>query len=301
MFNLIFLIFSFYTQYKYETDLNLIFEDPVSMALGGDHAISMSESSPPVWNPAGGEHKTIGISHFSYFGGFVSVENAGIAGLSTENYKTSIFLSYVHSRPVEITSLIDTSLGITEDNIIVKDEKKLISLLFSGSVSCKINQKMTIGLGFHYDKQNLPDYSLSDAGLDVGFIYNIRSELCLGGVLKNFIATRMENNACDILRPTAHFSILASSEKMRYYFTVSMEYDGKKDYAIYSRSGILLYASAGLDYRISNKIHLRTGFGRYGSGFGAGIKIQKMVIDYGIRPFSNTGTTHKLAISYRLE
>ncbi len=301
MLKLLTILFAFYTQYKYSSDFVLLLEDPVNMALGGDHTVSMWSVSSPYWNPAGISEKTIGISHFSYYENFIGLENAGVSGIKSGNYMLSLFVSYLHSKPVELTELVDTALGATEGNIKVVSKERLLSFSIYGGVKRDVNHKLSVGITFHYSLQNLPDYNLNDAGIDGGLVYTLSSKIILGGKISNIIASRFENGNREILRPFMNITMLTHNDKLKYYFTASLEYDGEKDYSFFTYHDMSIHASMGMEYWLSHKIAIRAGTGRYGMALGAGLNLHRLHVDYAIRPFNNAGITHKLALSYRIE
>lgn len=301
MINLLLFLSLFYTQYKYTSELPILLEDPVSMSLGGDHTIKMWSPSAALWNPASISSKAIGLSHFSYYDNFIGLENVGISGITSNNYKIAFFLSYLHSKPIELTKLIDSALGIAENNITIVSEQQFFSLSLYSGIKRNINQNLSIGTVFHYTITRLPDYDLRVVGMDAGFLYLPSSNLSFGWKIKNLITSCLENGIKEILRPSIHFTTLAYGEKLGYYFTISSEYDGKKDYSIFTYKNTSIYASLGTEYYLSPNVSIRAGIGRYGMAFGTGIKFNKINVDYAIRPFGDIGIIHKLALYYQID
>lgn len=301
MFTPLLFIFAFYTQYKYSSDIINLLEDPVSMALGGNHSVSMWEPASAYYNPASSSKKIIGASHFSYFSNFIGVENIGISGIKSGIYTTSFYVSYIHSKPIELTQLADSQYGITDGNIVVKDKKPFQSLSAYFALQRKIKQYLSLGIDLHYITEQLPDYSIFDIGIDAGFVYTPSSFITIGGKIRNLTTARLENGSKEVLRPSFDITALTKSKKIHTYFTISSEYDKQKDYSLFAFKDLSISASLGMEYYISPRILIRAGTGNYGMGLGAGLRFKKIYVDYGIRPFHTAGITHKLALSYHIE
>ncbi len=297
-----FSLFSFYTQYKYQGDILTLFQTPVNASLGGDHVVLPDTNSYTFQNPSfAPSYRQIGISHYIYHDGFLNIESLYFAGLSEGHYTLSIFAGYIHSQPVELTSLIDTSEGAVNGNIKIQEEKAYKSVYMKTQASRKVSANTSAGLSIAFLLENLPDYNIQGLSIDAGVTYIPSPIITTGFLIKNLLSTKIENGQKEILRPAFLASVSTGFEKLKYVFTLVAEDDGAKNYALFTVNSMSVYAAVGVEYQISKKIKFRAGTGRRGITMGAGLLFNRIGVDYGIVPSGEIGMTHKLRLYYSFE
>ncbi len=296
------LLFAFYTQYSYAADLLKMFQSPFVAALGGDHVISCDSLHSPIFNPAQIQRtKQLAISHYSFHGGFLNMENIYIGGAAKKSYNFSFFLSYLHSVPIELTGLADTALGPVEDNIYVKKKDKYTALYLSAQLSYIINSRLKTGISTYFFSEHLPDYPIKGIGINTGIYVKEGDNISLGAGVKNILGIKIEKDSKDVPAPEISMGVSAAFERLHYVFTLIAEYGHAKSYGLFTNKKLTLYASFGFAYDITRHIQLRAGTGRRGLAMGAGVTPGKFLIDYAIVPSGELGFTHKLSLTYNIE
>ena len=295
-------LFSFYTQYSYSGDIFQIFQSPFVVSLGEDHAVLADSMHPLLLNPAQcSKIKQLSVSHYTYHGGFLNVENVYMGGIRGNRYNFSFFFSYVHSNPVELTELVDTTEGPVQNNIRIKERERYTLLYMSTQASYVVKNNARAGVSMTVFKEKLPDYPVNGFGIDAGITGRENERIYWGVAFKNLLGAKIENGSTEILKPRVHAGVSVKFSKFSYVFTLVGEYDGPKSYALFSSKNVSLYAAFGFNLPISKHVELRAGTGRRGITMGAGLIFKKLLIDYAIVPLQEIGFTHKLSLTYNFE
>lgn len=124
---------------------------------------------------------------------------------------------------------------------------------------------------------------------DIGGIAELTPELSFGAHIYNFSQSTISSDTQERV-PTLIRLGLAYAPTEAFTLVVEGEKDVDTDPDI----------KLGIQYQLIEKLHLRTGFSGFSNthSFGAGLTLNKFVIDYGVKIDRDLGSTHNFGISF---
>lgn len=243
------------------------------------------------WNPAGVARHTgseFAFMHNQWFQD-VSLEYAAFCFDYMKNvFGLSLTLSQVAN--------LERREGPTENPISYFDEHDL-SLGFSWSG--RINDKLDLGISTKFLYEKIDFSSATGLGFDLGGIYQLRTNIQLGGAILN-LGSKMKFEQENFNLPTRYkigAAYLGHEKHFNGDFILSMDLVKPNDND--------LKVHLGGEYTYKEKFTLRSG---YQIGYddknislGLGLKIKKYVIDYAFVPFSSDlGNSHRISVNLKL-
>ncbi len=254
-------------------------------------------------NPANMESgKNILFNYSSLYSGLATYN---FFGFSKENFiggntDLGISLAIITSSDIKYTALIDSSRGVTEGNIYVRDRLTFRSTLFSAAFA-RNWRSMRLGVKVKVFNENLGVMSGTGFGIDAG-AYLKKGPMSAGVVLKDITGTPIVWSS---RREYIYPSIEAGATYLiKNHILVGTQFDilfeGRGASASYSLGAVSLDPHFGFEYRFGKASGIRAGINRGRMTFGAGFQFKKLIFNYGYISHSNLGSTNKFSLAINL-
>ncbi len=281
---------------KYRGEVFLLLRDPISTSLGNlgvSYPLSPGTSFlNPSLTPFLPSH--LYLTHYEMYNGFISLENIYLKLPYFENI--SILFSHLHSQPIEVTELIDNSLGISEGNVEIIGKHQFKFSLFNLSFGREVNENSLFGLNIKIFRESFSDYFENGTGVDIGYQYHYDKTLNIGIVLRDALFTLLKGNSIESISPSISFGLTKETQKLLLSLEADIFTDGPYPGAIINVGKVTMDIKAGAQYKPKENLSIRLGFYRGYINAGAGIQFGKFQLDYSITPNPELYITHKVGI-----
>ena len=285
---------------KYKGEVFTLFSDARSLSMG-ETGVSYAQGINSIyWNPATLEFVNNGFSvgHSEYYEGLVRVEHfAMVRQKGFKDIPLGLMLNYIHSKPVELTSLEDETLGVEEGNIKVTGSAaySFVSLYLSGSFH--ITGNLMAGINLKFSRENLYSMKEIGVGVDAAF-YTEQDLLSYGFVIRDIIFSPFKKDTgYESVYPSFWLGCSARLKRSRIVAEMEIHTDGKYEGAILSYRDFSGDVHIGMEYLLSRNISLRGGFSRGRITAGAGLNFSRFSVDYAIYPHTDLGLNHKITLT----
>ena len=216
------------------------------------------------------------------------------AGLAQLNQSTALFayqtiFDFSPFNTVSAGAVIPTKIGTAGVGVYRFGDELFNSQMLSGMISHQVGI-MSLGLRANYLQFNIEGFGRKAVLIaDIGGIAVLSEDLTFGAQITNF--TQSSISASEDERVPTIINIGLSyqpNEELR----IAME--GEKDV------DLTVDLKFGIEYKILEKITVRTGFALNSEthSFGAGIKLNYFLFDYGIKMSRYLGNNHNLGLIF---
>lgn len=216
------------------------------------------------------------------------------AGIIESNQTSALFayrtiFDFTPFNTVSAGIVVPTKIGPTGISVFRFGDDEFNSQMLSGIFSHQISI-VSIGLRANYLQFNIDGFGRKAIFIgDIGAIARVSDELSFGVQITNFSQSSISDE--DQERVPTIINIGFSYEPTSDLF-ITLE--GEKDVDLEAD------LKMGLEYKILDKVFVRTGFtidaGTH--SFGAGIELEKFFLDYGIKVDQFLGNNHNLGLVY---
>ncbi len=281
---------------KYRGEVFLLMRDPISTSMGNigsSYPLSPGSSNlNPSLTPSLSSH--LYLTHYEMYKGFISLENIYLKLPFMQN--SSVLLSYLHSQQIEVTELIDNSLGVSEGNIQITGKHPYKFYLLNLSFGKDVKENFFFGLNVKMFRESFSDYFANGVGVDLGYYYRYNNTLNFGIVLKDALFTLLKGSSIESIAPSMSLGITRETQNLLLSFETDIFTDGPYPGAILNIGSITMDIKVGAQYNPKENLSIRLGFYRGYINAGAGLKIGKIQLDYSLTPNPELYLTHKLGV-----
>ncbi len=189
--------------------------------------------------------------------------------------------------------LYDDILKVTEKNgVLVQSDEKINSgdYLVVGHFSRNFGSQISVGVNFKMISETLDTVHLIGVGGDCGVLYSFSKEMGAGISVLNLGI----EDAPMLIRAGMHYQKILS-DNITFLLTGGIEKNG----------GSGIKTGFGGEVTFLDRYTLRAGY-RIGDDLGAfrmgaGVNIERILVDYGFNNYSDLGNVHRIGITYKLE
>lgn len=281
---------------KYRAEIFRTMYDPASTARGFSGVADSFSIQSAFLNPACINSPRSGLyfSHFELYKGFISMENVFVKFNSgNPDYSTGIYVSYLHSDPLEITQLRDSALGIIEGNIEVTGKYIYKFYFVSGTIGRKISEKASFGVNIKFFRERFYTYYENGTGIDIGYLIALK-DINFGITLRDAIFSFFTGKSSETASPSLNFGITKFTQNFSWNLESELFSDGPYPGALLNAGKLSLEVKMGAEYRPTENLALRAGFYRGYFNGGVGLRLRQFFVDYSISPNPELYTTHKI-------
>ncbi len=282
---------------KYRGEVFEMFKDAAISSTGG---MDIVYSASAYQNPALYSNiKEFGASHFSYYSGFIKVEEMEFGSFNLfKTYESNFFLGYLHSSPIEFTTLKDSSKGVVDGNIIKKSSSVYRFFIAGATAGKNMSQKLSAGISVGLFYEDLSVSTEKGGFLDFGLNYR-EEKAKFACVLKNAPCIFSKNGGYEWTYPSIILGAGTAIGKSQFTFSLETEFEGWKDYAFITAGPLTISPSCGFQYKLTNGLFLMGGYGKTGITLGAALDIKKFSVNYALVPSSEPGYVQKVTLKFK--
>lgn len=285
---------------KYKGEVFTLFSDARSLSMGETGVSYIQGINSIYWNPATLEFVNNGftLGHSEYYEGLVRIEHfAVVRQKGFKNVPFGLMINYLHTKPVELTSLGDETLGVEEGNIKVTGSAAYTFVSLYLSSSFHITRGLMAGVNLKFSRENLYSMKEIGVGLDAA-LYTEHDLISYGLVIRDIIFSPFKKDAgYESVYPSLLLGCTARLKKSKIALEMEIHTDGKYEGAILSYRNFSGDAHIGIEYLLSRNISLRGGFTRGRITAGAGLNFSRFSVDYAIYPHTDLGLNHKITLT----
>jgi len=285
------------------------------LGMGGTAVALSQDVTAGYWNPAGLfyiDYPQAAFMHVESFGGVVNYDYASVA-FPFMNDK-SVGFSVIR---VGVSSIPDTRAAWdSETETLYANANALVTYFdaadyaFIFSYAAQSSYEMSYGVSAKILHRSIGDIATAwGVGFDIGGQYTLRNGLMLGVSLQDVTTTFLawDTGENELIAPTLK---LGSAYAFRFLFgkislaaDSDVRFEGRKESAAFSVGQASFDFHVGAEYAYRDVASLRGGVDDIGRPtLGAGLKISKLNIDYGLALYNQSGelgNTHR--ISFQIE
>ncbi|WP_169304717.1 PorV/PorQ family protein [Chloroherpeton thalassium] len=286
------------------------------LGMGGAAVALSQDVTAGYWNPSGLfyiDYPQVAFMHVESFGSVVNYDYASVAFPFMSN--KSLGISVIR---VAVSSIPDTraawdseaeALRTNADELITYFDAADYAFIFS--YAAKSSYQMAYGISAKILHRNIGSIATAwGVGFDIGCQYTFSNGVQLGASVQDVTTTFLawDTGENELIAPTLK---LGSAYAFGFLFgkiSLAMDsdvrFEGRKKSATFSLGQASFDFHAGVEYAYRDVVALRGGVDDIGRPtLGAGLKISKLNIDYGLALYNQTdepGNTHRISLQIEL-
>lgn len=253
-------------------------------AMGEAFCAVADDISSIYYNPAGLaqiKQKTVGVMHTDWLQE-VNYEFLAYAEPYREDKAFGVALSYLGMSKMKMKDINNETLGDFDAQ----------DLALSIAYAQKINGKLYAGANLKFIQQKLEEEISSSAAIDIGLLYK-RDDLSFGSCLSNLgtgVKFIKDKESLPLnLKVGIAYKLL--DNRVTLGLDINKPQDNNLNFGV------------GAEYQLTNNLSLRTGYNSKnelgnGVGFGAGIRLKKLSLDYCFLPYERLGDVQRVSLIF---
>jgi hypothetical protein len=272
---------------------------PRAEAMGGAFVALSDGVGGMTWNPAGLSHieDSQALAAYSRYPLDVQLGGVILGRTLPQGWSLALGLKYLSYGSMTGTSVTDP-VGVSGDSFSASDVAVAVGAAYP------VTGRVRLGVGATYVSGSIDTYSASAVGVDLGLLFEVPDErVTVGCSVRNLRIHGSSYLSEDISLPTevrVGVGFRSPSGIARVGFDVAVGGDGEVRMASGGELllGSSLWVRAGLDGERWDMGRLGEGWGNLSAlSWGLGMMWDEWRVDYGISPFGDLGTVHRLSVS----
>ncbi len=276
-----------------------------ALGLGNSYVSLADDPSSVYWNPAGlkgSSSREILLMHSDAFGGIVRMDFVSILFPELINkINVGLGLYLLTSPDIKQTALRDSSKPITPSNLSVVGELtyNVRTLYLSGALQSHIGN---IGLTVKILQEDLAVEHGLGIGIDLGY-QKLGEHLGYGVVVRDVITTPIlwSSGKREYIVPSARLGMyIRRDENLTFTADLQVFFENRQFASPIELGPVSFEPSLGIELGLAKFLRLRGGLDNGKPAFGAGLKFQRIDIDYALLTHSELGSSYRISLTGRL-
>ncbi len=247
-----------------------------AMALGNAYVALAQDATAGYWNPAGlsgrtaGQNNEIHLMHAERFGGLVDQDFIGATFDAPIAHGAAISLLRLGVDDIAFTSLPNPAAPLGADNrpLVTSNETSADYALYLSGAR-QMSHRLALGVSTKLIYRTVADFNAYGAGLDVGFRYQLATDLVLAGNLRDITTTPIVwDGGTDSIRPSLLLGLGYSRKVGAGQASILLSSRGGGNATDDAGNAPI---NAGVEYQIGH-IALRAGLDEERQSFGLGLQ-----------------------------